>query len=156
MREKKTREKYDARKDGEYLTIPRNTNEDTTNEDRHAEPDNVAALKRHIAEQARKIEILTKERDEASGDNTALRFELEKIKKELTICKSENIKETSNDSVIGKRKARKKRRVSNEDGTRESTTFVPAEEDKGEQTIETKKQVEQAECQSGKFDLTVI
>ena len=95
-RAKKTREKYDARKDGEYLTIHRNSNEDTTNEDRHAEPDNVAALKRHIAEQARKIEILTKERDEASGDNTALRFELEKIKKELTICKSENIKETSN------------------------------------------------------------
>ena len=58
--------------------------------------------------------------------------------------------------MIGKRKARKKRRISNEDGTRESTTFVPAEEDKGEQTIETKKQVEQVECQSGKFDLTVI
>ena len=117
---------------------------------------NVPALRRHIAEQARRIEILTKERDEACGDNTALRYELEKIKKEVTIRKLENTKETSNDSVIGKRKPRKKRRISNDDGMRESTTFVPAEEDKGKLTIETKKQVEEVECQSGKFDLSVI
>ena len=104
-----TREKNEARKNEEYPTLPKNTNEDITNEDRHAEPVNVPALRRHIAEQARRIEILTKERDEVCGDNTALRYELEKMKKEVTIRNSENTKETSNDSVIGKRKPWKKK-----------------------------------------------